>query len=191
MRNPLNIIRKTARKCWCSLKCLALSTHALFFGVCHAAKAGRLLPRLTLMLPCQAIAHWFLFVTPRITQPSVHFWRGLSLYILAANIFFCTVGYIILILIYRHSVETIFNRNIPHLRKDDDGIIMPIAHPALQSFNTHLLLLHPLEVLFRFLTAPLRVLPDLIVLGETRCGRQFGAAPLFLSQPCLLEPMIE
>jgi hypothetical protein len=164
------ILGKTVRKCICSIKCLALSASCLFLGVYHAAKAGRLLPRLTLMLPCQAIAHWFLFVAARNTQPKGLFWRWFSLYILVANTLCCTVGYTILILIYRHSVQTIFNRNIPRLRKDDDGIIMPIAHPALQSFNTHLLLLRPLEVLFRFITAPLRVLPDLIVLGETRCG---------------------
>lgn len=164
------ILGKTVRTCCCSIKCLALSTSCLFFGVCHAAKAGSLLPRLTLMLPCQAIAHWFLFVAARIVQPKCHYWRWVSLYILVANTFCCTMGYTILILIYRHSVQTIFNRNIPRLRKDDDGIIMPIAHPALQSFNTHLLIFRPLEVLFRFITAPLRVLPDLIVLGETRCG---------------------
>ena len=161
---------KTVRKCCCSIKCLALSTSCLFFGVCHAAKAGRLLPRLTLMLPCQAIAHWFLFDAAGIEQPKCLYWRWFSLYILVANTFCCTVGYTLLILIYRHSVQTIFNRNIPRLKKDDDGIIMPIAHPALQSFNNHLLLLRPLEVFFRFITAPLRVLPDLIVLGETRCG---------------------
>ena len=164
------ILGKTVRKCCCSIKCLALSTSCLFFGVCHAAKAGSLLPRLTLMLPCQAIAHWFLFDAARIAQPKCHYWRWVSLYILVANTFCCTMGYTILILIYRHSVQTIFNRNIPRLRKDDDGIIMPIAHPALQSFNTHLLIFRPLGVLFRFITAPLRVLPDLIVLGETRCG---------------------
>lgn len=164
------LIRKSVKTCWCSIKCLALTTHGLFYGVCHAAKAGKLLPCLTLMLPSQAIAHWFLFVTARITLPKELYWRRLSLCILVGNIFFCAVGYIILILLYRHSVQTIFNRNIPRLRRDDDGIIMPIAHPALQSFNTHLLLLRPLEVMFRFITAPLRVLPDLIVLGETRCG---------------------
>lgn len=158
------ILGKRIRQCLCSIKCLALSTRCLFVGVCRAAKAGRLLPRLSLMLPCQAIAHWFLFVAAR---PLL---RWFSLYFLVANIFCCTVGYMLLILIYRHSVQTIFNRNIPRLRKDDDGIIMPIAHPALQSFNNHLLLLRPLEVLFRFITAPLRVLPDVLVLGETRCG---------------------
>jgi hypothetical protein len=31
-------------------------------------------------------------------------------------------------------------------------------------------MLRPLEILFRFVTAPLRVLPDVIVLGEVRCG---------------------
>ncbi len=164
------ILGKSVQKCWCSIKCLALTTHGLFLGVCHAAKAGKLLPCLTLMLPFQAVAHWFLFVTASITIPKELYWRRISLCILVANMFCCTAGYIILILLYRHSVQTVFNRNIPRLRRDDDGIIVPIAHPAVQSFNTHLLLLRPLEILFRFITAPLRVLPDLIVLGETRCG---------------------
>ncbi|KAL7488219.1 hypothetical protein ACHAW6_013795 [Cyclotella cf. meneghiniana] len=31
-------------------------------------------------------------------------------------------------------------------------------------------MLRPLEILFRFLTSPFRVLPDVIVLGEVRCG---------------------
>ncbi len=167
---PKYILGKSGKKCWCSMKCLALTTHGLFFGVCDAAKAGKLLPCLTLMLPLQAISHWFLFVTARITIPKELDWRRLSLCILVANFFCCTMGYIVLILLYRHSVQTIFNREVPRLKRDDDGIIMPIAHPALQSFNTHLLLLRPLEVFFRFITAPLRVLPDLIVLGETRCG---------------------
>eukprot|EP00804_Cyclotella_cryptica_P028968 CCRYP_012385-RA/>CCRYP_012385-RA protein AED:0.21 eAED:0.21 QI:270/1/0.66/1/0.5/0/3/0/335 len=60
----------------------------------------------------------------------------------------------------------IFNRKIPTF----GDCIQPRAHPAIQSFNTHLLMLRPLEIIFRFLTSPFRVLPDLIVLGEVRCG---------------------
>eukprot|EP00571_Detonula_confervacea_P006992 CAMPEP_0172322132 /NCGR_PEP_ID=MMETSP1058-20130122/45103_1 /TAXON_ID=83371 /ORGANISM="Detonula confervacea, Strain CCMP 353" /LENGTH=456 /DNA_ID=CAMNT_0013037789 /DNA_START=321 /DNA_END=1691 /DNA_ORIENTATION=+ len=56
------------------------------------------------------------------------------------------------------------------MKKDADGHNRAYPHPAMQSFNTHLLMLRPLEILFRFITAPLRVLPDVIVVGETRCG---------------------
>eukprot|EP00579_Thalassiosira_antarctica_P010751 CAMPEP_0201916438 /NCGR_PEP_ID=MMETSP0903-20130614/6067_1 /ASSEMBLY_ACC=CAM_ASM_000552 /TAXON_ID=420261 /ORGANISM="Thalassiosira antarctica, Strain CCMP982" /LENGTH=470 /DNA_ID=CAMNT_0048452243 /DNA_START=228 /DNA_END=1637 /DNA_ORIENTATION=- len=80
------------------------------------------------------------------------------------------VGYTIIILIYRHSIRVVFNRKIPTIRKDDEGYIKPELHSAVQSFNTHLLMLRPLEILFRFITAPMRVLPDVIVIGETRCG---------------------
>lgn len=146
------------RNCLCLPVCVIL-TRELFFGVYHAAKAGRLLPRLTLMMHFHAIAHWFLFVLSLSTTQSREYCRVCSLYFMATNLVLNVVGYTTLILIYRHSVQTIFNRKIPTIRKD-----------AIQSFNTHLLMLRPLETVYRFVTAPLRVLPDVIVLGETRCG---------------------
>ncbi|KAL7505164.1 hypothetical protein ACHAXN_002655 [Cyclotella atomus] len=75
-------------------------------------------------------------------------------------------GYSFLVLLYRHSIQVIFNRKVTTYKHVD----VPRPHPAIESFNTHLLMLRPLEIIFRFLTAPLRVLPDVIVLGEVRCG---------------------
>lgn len=40
----------------------------------------------------------------------------------------------------------------------------------LSSFCTHMSLLRPLEIIFRYCTYRWRVLPDIIVLGEVRCG---------------------
>ena len=177
-------LRVKASNFLCLLVCFALTTRGLFFGVCHAANSGRLLPRLTVIIPFHAIAHWFLFasmtscnafvvigndnaVRPTQTRENCQLY---SLYFMAINIMLNAVGYTIIILIYRHSIRVVFNRKIPTIRKDDEGYIKPEPHPAVQSFNTHLLMLRPLEILFRFITAPMRVLPDVIVIGETRCG---------------------
>ncbi len=96
--------------------------------------------------------------------------QQLSICLMAINAFLNLSGYIFIVLLYRHSIQTIFNRKIPILKRDKHGCILPEAHPAIKSFNTHLSMLRPLEILFRFVTAPFRVLPDVIVLGETRCG---------------------
>jgi hypothetical protein len=174
--------RKTARHRWSSIiKCFLLTTRGLFVGVYQAAKAGRLLPRLTLVIPFHAIVHCTFLrlvydgsdadATP--TSPAANYFsRRLSLYLMILNLWLNVVGYTFLLLMYRHSIQTIFNRKIPHRSTTVDHccILLPAPHPALESFNTHLLLLRPLEIIFRFITAPLRVLPDVIVLGETRCG---------------------
>ena len=89
---------------------------------------------------------------------------------MAINALLNLCGYIFIVLLYRHSIKTIFNRKIPTLQRDKNGCILAEPHPAIKSFNTHLSMLRPLEILFRFVTAPFRVLPDIIVLGETRCG---------------------
>ena len=148
------------------LACLALTTVAIFSGVYHAAKNGRLLPRLTLILPIHVIIHWYSFAS---NWCNVGGWRTYSLCVMAANTVLNVVGYTVLVLLYRHSVQTIFNRNVPALRRDARGRLAREPHPAVASFNAHLLLLRPLEVAFRFLSAPLRVLPDVLVLGEARC----------------------
>ncbi|OEU17677.1 hypothetical protein FRACYDRAFT_238103 [Fragilariopsis cylindrus CCMP1102] len=41
---------------------------------------------------------------------------------------------------------------------------------CIPSFCAHISLLRPLEIIFRYLTYRWRVLPDVIVLGEVRCG---------------------
>ena len=168
------VFGKKARNCWGLTTCFLLTTNGLFYGVYQAAKAGRLLPSLTLMIPLHTIAHWTfvsnLFDGSRAGLTADNYWRRISLYCLTTNLLLNAVGYTFLILMYRHSVQTIFNRNLPRMARDVDGCILPNPHPALESFNTHLLLLRPLEILFRFITSPLRVLPDVIVIGETRCG---------------------
>ncbi|KAL7539820.1 hypothetical protein ACHAXR_009634 [Thalassiosira sp. AJA248-18] len=116
-----------------------------------------------------AFAHWLLFASTLACNASVggtgndNVERLYSIYFMTANIALNAVGYTVLTLIYRHSVKTIFNRNIPSIRKEENG-------DFVESFNQHLLMLRPLEIFFRFITAPLRVLPDIIVIGETRCG---------------------
>ncbi len=160
---------KAASNCWDSTTCFLLTIRGLFFGVYQAAKAGRLLPRLTLTIPFHVIFHCALCDGSGVIPTSLSankYSRRISRYFMILNIWLNAVGYAFLILMYRHSIQTIFNRNIPRRSIDDDGS----AHPALGSFNAHLLLLRPLEILFRFITAPLRVLPDVIILGETRCG---------------------
>lgn len=67
---------------------------------------------------------------------------------------FC--GFLLLGALYRHSVRTIFNCNVPS--------------KCMPSFGVHLEMLRPLEVIWRYLTYRFRVLPDVIVLGEVRCG---------------------
>ena len=135
-----------------------LSSRDVLLGIVHAAKSGRTLPRLTLLLPVQMIVH---------SKLSMYQWRAASLLFLRINMTLNIIGYIFLIALYRHCVPVVFNRKIPTFENHDNG---QQAHPAIQSFNTHLLMLRPLEIIFRFATAPLRVLPDVIVLGEVRCG---------------------
>lgn len=149
-----------------------LTARGLCGGICHAAKAGRLLPRLTLVMAGQIFVHCVLLASRTgsvvVGAPTIEEWKALSACFMTINAALNVVGYAVLVLIYRHSIQTIFNRSIPRITLDDE--ISPTPHPALESFNTHLIMLRPLEILFRFVTAPLRVLPDVIVLGETRCG---------------------
>ena len=89
---------------------------------------------------------------------------------MAGNVGLLAVGYTVLTLLYQHSITTIFNRMIPTIQRDDEGYFLSMPPPAVKSFVTHLAMLRPLEIVFRFITAPLRVLPDVIILGEVRCG---------------------
>lgn len=157
------------------LICFGLTARALFFGMCKAAQRRRLLPRLTLTLPIYAIAHWWFISTSTL--------RLYSCYLLAIAVVLCTAGWAILILMYRHSITTVFNRKVPTISESEDKYYWRSPHPAVQSFNEHLLMVRPLELLFRFITAPLRVLPDVLVLGETRCGTTNLCAILSSSLP--------
>lgn len=119
-----------------------------------AARHGQNLPRLTLF----SLAHlaFHLVILSSISSS----WRlhhaSLALLIFSALLNFG--GYILFIALYRHSVQTIFNRTLPNV------------HEFVPSFGVHLALLRPLEIIFRFATARFRVLPDILVLGEVRCG---------------------
>lgn len=115
--------------------------------VLGAAKGGRTLPRLSLVLLLQLCLH------------IVCDFKQLSLALLIVSSALNVVGYALLIALYRCSLRTIFNRQIP-----------PTMHECLASFGAHLSMLRPLEILFRYYTSSWRVLPDIIVLGEVRCG---------------------
>jgi hypothetical protein len=150
----------SALKCRRICKSFILTIYEVLQGIVRAARKGRTLPRLTLLLPIQATLHYGNATT------TTESWQTVSLLLLRTNIMLNIAGYSVLVLLYHHSIRVIFNRKIPTYK--DFDIARP--HPAIESFNTHLLMLRPLEILFRFLTAPLRVLPDVIVLGEVRCG---------------------
>ena len=64
-------------------------------------------------------------------------------------------GLVTFLAFYAHAVTVIGNRT-PVWRPG------PLAH--------FLLLTKPLEILWRFLTAPLRCTPDVMIIGEVRCG---------------------
>mmetsp|Transcript_17851 Transcript_17851/g.52106 ORF Transcript_17851/g.52106 Transcript_17851/m.52106 type:complete len:432 (-) Transcript_17851:98-1393(-) len=67
----------------------------------------------------------------------------------------CAVGLLFLGLFYIHTALCIFNR-LPRL--------------ATGPLSAYWSLFRPLETLFRLATAPFRVLPDVLVVGEVRCG---------------------
>lgn len=123
--------------------------------ILSAAKAGRTLPRLSIVLLLQLCIHIICVQLP--TLPSNV--KKTSLALLCLNASLNVAGYAFLVALYRWSVQTIFNRQIP-----------PTIHECLASFGAHLSLLRPLEILFRYFTSSFRVLPDIIVLGEVRCG---------------------
>ncbi|KAL7429961.1 hypothetical protein ACHAXM_002923 [Skeletonema potamos] len=157
------------RNASCLFRCILLSIRELIFsGIIPSARSGRTLPRFTLVLSIHVYVHMIISNSNRFNNNNSL--RQLSIYVMTINVVLNLCGYILLVLLYRHSIQTIFNRKIPVLQRDTSGCILPEPHPAIKSFNTHLSLLRPLEILFRFATAPFRVLPDIIILGETRCG---------------------
>lgn len=157
---PLRTNMEPALKCTRIFETFILTMYEILQGIVRAARNGRTLPRLTLVLPIQAALH-----CGNATKTESSWYRA-SLFLLCINIILNMAGYSFLVLLYRHSIQVIFNRKVTTYKHVD----VPRPHPAIESFNTHLLMLRPLEIIFRFLTAPLRVLPDVIVLGEVRCG---------------------
>ena len=91
---------------------------------------------------------------------SIKIFQRYNAYFLLLNVsLFLIPGYTLLLALYQHSITTIFNKRIPSTIRE-----------CIPSFIAHLQLLKPLEIIFRFLTCRFRVLPDIIVLGEVRCG---------------------
>eukprot|EP00980_Cylindrotheca_fusiformis_P024509 scaffold11977_cov107-Cylindrotheca_fusiformis.AAC.4 len=120
-----------------------------------AAKAGRTLPRLSVLLVLQLCIHFVYIQTVTLPPSFVQASFGFICLNAALNV----AGYVLLVALYRCSVQKVFNRQIP-----------PTIRECLPSFGVHLSMLRPLEILFRYCTSSFRVLPDIIVLGEVRCG---------------------
>jgi hypothetical protein len=148
--------------------------YELLKGIFAAARSGQKLPMCTIFLLLHSTLHVLLSLeTIHTTFSSIGniiarnnskhstttFVRQLSYAIIMLNFFINVVGYIFLIRLYKHSIRYIFNREIP-----------PTIMECIPSFCAHLSLLRPLEIIFRYLTYRWRVLPDVIVLGEVRCG---------------------
>jgi hypothetical protein len=133
---------------------LLLIPYQLLEQVTIAARHGQNLPRLTLFFLAHLAFHLVSLSSTSSSRRLQH--ASLALLIVSALANFC--GYILLIALYRHSVQIIFNRSLPNM------------HEFVPSFGAHLALLKPLEIMFRFATARFRVLPDILVLGEVRCG---------------------
>lgn len=130
---------------------------SIFKSILQAAKAGQTLPILTVILVLHIPLHILFF--SRESTFKIADYHLLSILVLLINLILNIVGYILLTKLHQHSIRTIFNRKIPSRLSDQ-----------LPSWSLHLSLLKPLEILFRYLTSSFRVLPDVIVLGEVRCG---------------------
>lgn len=122
----------------------------------RTAMSGQLLPRFSVLLLFQLIHQFFLLSCNfTLSDSCMQFSEVLLILCFAIN----CIGYSLLVALYRYSVQTIFNRQIP-----------PSMRDCLPSFSVHLSMLRPLEIIFRYCTSRWRVLPDIIVIGEVRCG---------------------
>ena len=152
------------------------NTKAICRHVRSAARDGQLLPQLSVLLVIHSFLHaawtpystldWdtslFPFGTSNhlFTSSTNQLLRHISLALLVTNLLLNIAGYGLIYRLYQHSVSTIFNRIPPQFP----------SSAFVNSFGAHIALLRPLEIIFRYLTARFRVLPDVIVLGEVRCG---------------------
>ena len=68
----------------------------------------------------------------------------------------CCLGCLVLVAFFHHTVTVVFNR--------------PPRLTHLSAIYTFLHLTKPLQIVWRLVTAPLRVAPDVYILGEVRCG---------------------
>jgi len=157
------------------LECM-IALRGIAGHVTSSAKSGQLLPRLTIVLVVHCILHSSMLVLDPISRlriipvsffdtcilnsyPGISFY-DISVLLMATNAILNIVGYMLVYMLYQHSVSTIFNRIPPKF---------PSA-AFVSSLGAHIALLRPLEIIFRYLTVRFRVLPDIIVLGEVRCG---------------------
>ncbi|GMH72116.1 hypothetical protein TrRE_jg12781 [Triparma retinervis] len=69
-------------------------------------------------------------------------------------------GFVYLYSFYKHAVTNIFNKEVPNLFTDNF---------FLSVYNIFLLV-RPLEIMWRRATSSFRCLPDVLVIGEVRCG---------------------
>ena len=132
--------------------------HQLSHQIVASAWDGQRLPQLTLVWLSVAMYQAFAFLAKVEARPN-HATMRLSTSILLLATILLISGYALLVVLYRHSIQTIFNRNLP-----------VTVLKSLPSFAAHLALLKPLEIMYRRITAQIRVLPDILVLGEVRCG---------------------
>jgi len=84
--------------------------------------------------------------------------------ILNASLIFLSIlsalGFIRLFSFYRLTVQMVFNKELPRLFSDN----------FFKSIYNYYILSRPMSMLYRYHTASFRVLPDVLVLGEVRCG---------------------
>jgi hypothetical protein len=113
-----------------------------------SAWRGQRLTQLTIIFTIHCVLHLHVLAHKQATSWSLTLLHATGLLLLC--------GYTLLVALYRHSVPTVFNCMVPSR--------------FLPSFAVHLALMKPLEIIFRYLTLQFRVLPDIIVLGEVRCG---------------------
>ncbi len=150
---------------------------SIFRHIRSSARDGQLLPQLSVRLVIHSFLHaaWtpcnrlgrdpslFPFGTSNhlfASSTNIQLLRHISLALLVTNLLLNIAGYGLIYRLYQHSVSTIFNRIPPRFP----------SSAFVNSFGAHVPLLRPLEIIFRYVTARFRVLPDVIVLGEVRCG---------------------
>jgi hypothetical protein len=161
-QNEVEVAAFDRRKRFVTLKFVvdyATLPYRLSEQIVVAARSGQLLPRFSLAFILQLLLHLVAFNGGQSRTQSWERLQHISLFLMCFAGITNICGYVLLIVLYKHSVENIFNRKLPST-----------LIGCLPSFSVHLGLLKPLEIIFRYATARFRVLPDILVLGEVRCG---------------------
>jgi hypothetical protein len=103
---------------------------------------------------------WILLVVCRVVDQST--------FVLSCSAIFSLIniaGLVVAALFYRHNVRLVLNCTP---RWDSPACLWAFLG-----------IIRPLEIIWRFMTYRLRVLPDLLLVGETRCGTTSFAGPQF------------